>query len=670
MLFRSVYLFDILTVVDKARGYSYTAQVNGVEHDVLTGQLLSVTIGELKSWNGTRKVATWQVPEVNGENIRIASIMEGAYGEGSIQSDDIGENVILYAHIATATIDELNSDAIEAVTANIQEIIAGQITADAIDAESVDAINAKLGTAAIADAEIASANISFAQIKDADVENFIAHDAVTDRYFIDKLAVNNVQAVHSQVGELIVKASDDHYYRLDIDANGELSATDVTSELTQEEITAGETADGRSSIIETDLTANDLSASNLKAINALISKLTASRIDVTELFARQATINALNTTNISSNQSISIAVREQLNQGKKFIQKSEPTNPIEGDVWYKLVEISGSKMWSEVSELTWGDASETKWGELSADFYEVYRFNGTSWEMVESYTDARVYSLIDEDEGVLTGINISQDGLKLQGEKYIKMQTGDETNMELSRDGITMNTAGKAFIHAKDDTSSAIIFGTDVGDAKFSVDVTGDLYAKSVSTESLTLGGAEMPIIVIDANQPSGHNILWVKPSSTTGKQWGVKPSNRKVNNDGGTLSYYRDYSIPYAAADYLSGTLYYGIRARLFAYDNSSQTGYIPLIHLKARLKNGNSWIDLGSVAKRLTSETGYVTLDVDLSTVHTNVMSVNGGNFTVRIETDYSPTYCEMANENIVLRAKSTSTAGVSACDMFYIN
>ena len=262
-----VYLYDILTIHDTVRGYNYTAQVVGVEHDILTGMLVSVTIGKLNNWDGTRKIATWQVPEVNGENIRLQSIMEGSFKPGAIYEDDLANGII---------------------------------TADKISVTSIEAINAKLGTATIENGYINNAVIEYAKIKAATAESLIAHDAVTDRYYIDKLSVNNAQMVSATVGELIVKATDNHYYRLDIGANGALSPTDVTSTLSNGEITAGVTSDGKSTIIETDLTVQELSASNMKAINALIDKLTASRIDVDELFARTAVINKLSASEISS----------------------------------------------------------------------------------------------------------------------------------------------------------------------------------------------------------------------------------------------------------------------------------------------------------------------------------------------------------------------------------
>lgn len=678
-----VYLYDILTVVDKKRGYSYTAQVRGVEHDVLTGQLLSVTIGELKSWNGTRKVATWQVPEVDGGNIRVETIMEGSFAEGAIQSDDIGENVILYAHIADATIDELTSDAITAVTAQIQEIIAGKITADSINTDSIDAINATLGTASIADAQIAQADIDYAQIKDlsagtAIIEQSITEQGTANHLFINRLMVTYGQMVQATIGDLVIGATNGNYYHVDVEWNDDGVPTLVPREVTvtPEEIEAGHTEDGQT-IIGDIGTYAELSSTDFYAINGIIDRITARRIDVDQLFARQAFITQLNTANIANNQYIEIAVRQQLGLGRVYDQIEEPENPEIGDTWYKLTDASGDTptTWEDFEETTWEELESRKWEELDNTVVSTFVYTDAGWTPIDGYASARIEmtnnrisQIVDDSQGQISDITIQPEGIDMSGSTYIRMSSGGATSMELSADGIDMKTAGKAFIHAKDATGSAIIFGTDVNDANFAVDITGDMYVKSVTTEKLTLGGSEVPTIIVDANQPSGHNILWIKPSSATGKQWAYYPTHNKIDNTGGTLGYYRDYSVPYASTDYLSGQLYYGIRARLYVYDSGAQS-YNPLIHLKARLKNGNSWIDLGSASKRFTTA-GYLLLDVDLSSLNANVMDVQGGSFTVRIETDYSPTYCRVASENIVLRARSTSSQGVSACDMFYID
>ena len=356
-----VYLYDIISIKDLEKGYQYTAQVVAVEHDILTGMLLSVKIGELDNWDGVRKIAKWQVPEISGENIRLKSILAGSFAPGAILGDDIANGGVRWIHIDAASIDQLTTEQLDALNANIKTLIAGSITADDITAGSITAdridvddlaaafadvnvLNAAI--ADIAEAEIGSANIGFAQIKDASVQNLIAHDAVTDRYYIDKLAVRSAQMVQATVGELIIKATDNHYYRLDVNAWGILTPTDVTTTLTSVEITAGVTSNGHSAIIETDLTVNDLYASNMKAINALIDKLTASRIDVDELFARQATITALNTVDIRGNQYLQLMVE---GYGTTYTQWTDPASQTgntvkNGDVWYKGQPMTHAQM--------------------------------------------------------------------------------------------------------------------------------------------------------------------------------------------------------------------------------------------------------------------------------------------------------------------------------------
>ena len=453
-----VYLYDILSIKDKVRGYQYTAQVVAIEHDILTGMLNSATIGDLDNWDGTRKISVWQVPEINGENIRLKSILAGAYADGSIGGSAIMNGVITADHIAAHTI-------------TADEIAAGTITANEIDVESLAAAFADINvlTVAIADiaeATIETADIGFAQIKDADIQNLIAHDAVTDRYFIDKLAVRSAQMVQATVGELIIKASDNKYYRLDIDEYGVLTPTEVTSSLTAAEIAAGETSDGHSAIIETDLTVGDLSASNMKAINALIDKLTASRIDVQELFARQATITQLNTVDIRGNQYLQLMVA---GYGSTYNQWTDPAteqgNTVKnGDVWFKTAPVH---TFGEMETKTWGQLESYTYGSLEG-YRQYIRQNGV-WVLIEDPVEAQFQiATISLDLGKVairaedtwaglarlavqvsgislqvadkydhvSGIDIVPAGVAIAGSKYIKLDVSANNYVHIDQYGI------------------------------------------------------------------------------------------------------------------------------------------------------------------------------------------------------------------------------------------
>lgn len=391
-----VYLYDILSIKDTVRGYSYTAQVIAVEHDILTGRLNSVTIGDLKNWDGTRKIATWQVPEVSGENIRLKSIMAGAYADGSITSESIGDNVILYAHFASATIDELEADTIDAVQAHIEELIAGHITADSIDTQSIDAINAKLGTATIAEGYIQNADIDFAHVKDMSVDHAIIETSITeqgtaDKLFINRLMVTYGQMVQATIGDLVVGATDGNYYHVDVvwSNDGIPSLVPTQVDVTAQEAADGKTTDGKTIIGDVGTYA-ELSSTNFYAINGIIDRITAKRIDVDQLFAREATINSLNTADIHNNQYISIAVREQLGQGKQYYQQTEPTDGQEGDMWFQIDCLPDGKTWGDLANTTWGEIADQTWSLLGKYYYKTYRYGTDGWNLIDGFTSAQL----------------------------------------------------------------------------------------------------------------------------------------------------------------------------------------------------------------------------------------------------------------------------------------
>ena len=322
----ALHLYDSVPVTDDAAGIAARARMTGYKYDALLDRYDGTTLGEL-----TDAQATVYGDEIGGgvSGTKIIS--------GSMSGDRLRNLSVAYAKISRAAVDQLSADSLTAQIAHINAltagtidadqltaawaklytIIAGQIEAGTVTADTLTAAMAKLTKASVEHAEIDWANISkltaamadiatarigdadidFAQIKQmkagtAVADQLITHDAVADRYFIDKLQVRALQVLEQTVGSLTVKARDGNYYRLDIDPEaGTVVPTLVTP--SDDEKAEGVTGDQSRCIIETDLTVADLAASNVKAINALIDKLTASRIEVDTLFAREATVGAL-----------------------------------------------------------------------------------------------------------------------------------------------------------------------------------------------------------------------------------------------------------------------------------------------------------------------------------------------------------------------------------------
>ena len=307
---------------------------------------------------------------ITTEKLAAGSVTADKIGAGEITAGKIAAGAVTAAGIASGAI---TTDKLDAGAVTAAKIAAGTITADRLDSTTVNA-----AIATIANARIAAADISYAQIKALTTESLIARDAVTDRYYIAKLAVENAQLVHATVGDLVIKAADGNYYKLNIDEYGQMAPTQVT--LTAGEITAGETSDGKGAIIETDLTVAELSASNMKGINALIDKLTAQRIDVDELFARSAVISALNTADISNNQSILLHINQK---SANYVQWEDPNDGInelnKGDIWAQIPD--DGRTIAENYDIPIEDLEDFPlWAFL---YGRQYAWSGNDWQIIQ-----------------------------------------------------------------------------------------------------------------------------------------------------------------------------------------------------------------------------------------------------------------------------------------------
>ena len=416
---------------------------------------------------GTITAREIEANSITADRIASRSITTELLVAGAVTADEIAANSISTEKLQALAITT-EKLAAEAVTA--AKIAAGTITANKIDVDdlaaafaNVDVLNAAIAT--IAEAEIGSADISVAHIVDLSAENFIAHDAVTDRYYIDKLAVRSAQMVQATVGELIIKASDDHYYRLDVNAWGVLTPTDVTSSLTQAEITAGVTSNGHSSIIETDLTVNDLYATNMKAINALIDKITASRIDVDELFARTATITALNTVDIRGNTYLQLMVE---GYGTTYTQWTDPAseqgNTVKnGDVWYKGFPMTHAQM------ANYTHSQLAAYTHKGLEGYEQYLRKNGAWLLVSDPVEAQhtiaqialetaevairvqdtweglaslkvsvgsIQMMVADKYDIVSGIAIESAGVQVSGNKYINLDVNSSNYVHINQNGL------------------------------------------------------------------------------------------------------------------------------------------------------------------------------------------------------------------------------------------
>ena len=283
---------DCLPPVNQpAVGRLFTAS-GAINAALLDGEMSGVLIRD-----GSLAAQALMAGSVTAAQLAAGAVTAEKISAGAVTAEKIGAGEVTAAHIAAG-----------AVTA--EKIDAGAVTADKLAAGSVQAGHLTASALEAMDARIGAADIDYAHIKDLAAGTALIERGSGEKLFIRRLAVDSAQMVDLAVGQLTVKARDGNYYSLSVDLDtGHVSATQVT--VTAGELAAGQTASGQH-IIETDLTVSELNTSSATATEALINRITAGRIDVDTLFAREATVNRLNALDISGNEYLHLYVGGQV----------------------------------------------------------------------------------------------------------------------------------------------------------------------------------------------------------------------------------------------------------------------------------------------------------------------------------------------------------------------
>ena len=370
---QAVYLNDTVTIIDSMIGLTAKVRVTGYTWNALTCQYESVSLGDISSLEHT--VYSYNLPTggVNGSKI----------AQGTLSGQALRNLSVEYAKIAVAAIQQLTADSIVAMQARIQEIVSQKLTTDelyavlaeviTLRASEITAHNITTDELAAQLARIQVLVAGTAQFDQATIQHLVAEAmnlefGVAGEVFIRNLSVAYAQIVSATIGDLVVKASDGGYYQIDVDENGNVTASKVT--VTDGEIEAGQTNGGRV-ILETNITAENLSTSNLLATYALINQIDAARIDVAELVAREAFISLLRTTKIVGDKSLEIIVgdtedaKEKADAAKEkadaaikgvdveYYLSNSPTELIGGE-WLTVAPtwVDGKYMWSRTTTYT------------------------------------------------------------------------------------------------------------------------------------------------------------------------------------------------------------------------------------------------------------------------------------------------------------------------------
>lgn len=235
-----------------------------------------------------------------------------AYALGHLDSQNIREG-----GLTTASVSGLDSKIARAAQAEVGKVKIGAAQVQDLEAQVARIVTAKIGTldvdwASIKKLEAAilevvgSAGIDFAKIKDLVTDNQIITKGEAGELYIADLAVTEGNMVRLALGQLLLKGADGKFYELVVN-DGEVTAakTDVAAAIEDGSVDAGE------KLIDGSITAAKLNVQDIFADNAMIRELLAANIDVGTLFAREATINAINAMDILANKQLRVFVDEQ-----------------------------------------------------------------------------------------------------------------------------------------------------------------------------------------------------------------------------------------------------------------------------------------------------------------------------------------------------------------------
>ena len=263
---------------------------SGREHiSVITRQSMKYSAGFSASCGCT-------IPENSDSGVMRVLTPEGGLNAaalvGAVDGKLISAGSITAVKLAagSVTAEKLAVGALEAQVLSAVAAKVGSLTASDIQTDSLAAVLAKFTVLTAGTAEFDRVTVRHLVSKAMNLEYGAA-----GQVFIKNLAVEYAQMVSAAVGNLCIRASDGHYYSINVDASGNISAVPAT--VTELEISAGQMASGRV-ILETDITAESLNTSNLLATYALINKIDAAKIDVDQLLAREAFVNKLVTSQI------------------------------------------------------------------------------------------------------------------------------------------------------------------------------------------------------------------------------------------------------------------------------------------------------------------------------------------------------------------------------------
>ena len=393
------------------------------------------------------------------------------------------------------------------------------------------------------------------------------------------------------------------------------------------------------------------------------------------------------------------------NDGPKvFIRNTMPSNYKRGDIWQD--PSNNFRQYTAVSN-TWGnmyDWALTSVGKVAGAALVIDPDTGDV-EILASKT------MTIGSEGTLalaanshltigsnTQITMASGGnIIIYAGGYIQVGTYDGGNVLINRYGVSLSggsvdiKSGSSFsvesggLFTVDATSddSYIRFGGTSSNPNFSIGKGGNIKAKSIYADSISIGNGDLSSIVsgsiatkiyVGDTAPSGHGILWFEPTSSGGGSSGtvefsVTPTSSSSYTSMNGWNPSTTFSLSGSSVS-LGGTISYGVKFRIYNY---SGTAYYQNVSVSATGNDSTVQLYNGQPVSYSISPGSYVEIDTRNTPVSlsNNITGSSSISITISV-TKSASTQARLEYEPIVVRCTGTgvsSTSSYPECTVHYI-
>ena len=540
-----LHLYDQTDVIDREMGILATVRMTGYTWDALTGQYEKTQLGEINQVEAS----------VYGLDIAAGSVGGTRIIPGSITGNLLGRQVIEARHISA---DSIRADMIQAGAVAADKIAAGAVTTDklaagAVTAETIDAgavTTDKLAVESVTAEKLAAESVTAAKIKAGAVDtDKLAAGAVTaekieagsitaDRMQaktitaesgiladgvvgtaqiadgsittakIVELSADVITAGTLSVKRLILVGEDGLIYNINATASG-LTAEELTDEKYQNQING-------TVIVAKSITAAQIAAESITGNEILAGSITAGNIDVAGLFADEATINAINAMDISSNNYLKLMVETAvddvqvggrnylLGTGEAYVAESDgsartwlfPWKCASADIAHSLYGKTITISFDYDQAITSGDFRiqvHNTWGQIK----EFTAGTATAQRFEETFDLPVPDTFAENDPDVVIYIDGTWNGSVTF--RNLKLEIGNKATdwTPAPEDGYKTS-----YIEIRDDHVDIVTGGTfrvNSGD----VDISTSKFSVSITDES----GGEDELLTIDATGVRAENL-------------------------------------------------------------------------------------------------------------------------------------------------------------------